>query len=187
MSSLYVIELAAERIKVGISGAPRARLATHRNIALAHGLQPGRQRWSPASTGTPALERALIKFCADRATEQYGWEYFTGVSFPTATRYAEELTGGGTTEDLTRVREVLDHVGQRDVVQMRSALAAAKYAGTLPRVAFPLEEAADVMSVPVAWLEQLIENRALPVKRVRRRVLIPTTALEDWLDKAAAS
>jgi len=97
---------------------------------------------------------------APRATEQYGWEYFTGVPFPTAVRYAAELTGGDpTVEKLTEVAQVLDHVGSYDVTELRRSLDAAVAAATPPGLlAFTPEKAAACLSVPVSWVEDLVKR-----------------------------
>lgn len=186
--SLYVIELDTNRIKVGYSCNPQTRLATHRATAIAHGLTPGRQ-WISPPTATLDHERALIKFCADRAGEQHGLEYFTGVPFPTAVRYAAELTGGDpTVEKLAQVRRVLDHVGSYDVAELRRALAVAAAAtAPLPRLAFTPEEVADCLSVPLSWVDDLVKRKEVRIRRIGKRVIISCASLEAWLDKAATA
>jgi hypothetical protein len=89
--SLYVIEIGDDRIKVGIGADPASRLADHRSTARMYGVSTGREWVSPRRAGA-ATERALIAFCADRATEQFRREYFAGVRFDDAVRRAAELT-----------------------------------------------------------------------------------------------
>lgn len=89
--SLYVIEIGTDRIKVGWSGNPTARLKSHRAAAHAYGTGAGREWVSPARAGL-VTETALIDFCAARATEQLAREFFVGVRFEDAVEHATALT-----------------------------------------------------------------------------------------------
>lgn len=88
--SLYVIEIGADRIKIGWSGKPAARLKAHRAAARAYGTGAGRE-WISAGPAGVAEETALMEFCAERATEQIAREYFVGVRFEDAVHHAAEL------------------------------------------------------------------------------------------------
>lgn len=90
--SLYVIEIGADRIKVGIATNPASRLQDHRSTALMYGVAAGRSWVTPRLAGSVA-EGALIDFCAARATERIKREYFVGVRFEAAANRAAELTG----------------------------------------------------------------------------------------------
>lgn len=93
--SLYVIEIGADRIKVGWSGNPALRLRSHRAAARAYGVGAGRE-WVSATVAEPAAETTLIDFCAERATQQVAREFFIGVRFEDAVEHAVALTTGAT-------------------------------------------------------------------------------------------
>jgi hypothetical protein len=88
--SVYIIELGADRIKVGWSSKPANRLKSHRALARAYGPGAGRE-WTGLARAGFATEAALVEFCAARATEQIGREYFVGVPFEDAVEYATTL------------------------------------------------------------------------------------------------
>jgi hypothetical protein len=89
--SLYVVEIADDRLKVGIGEDPAARIGAHRSIARVYGATPGRHWISPQRAGA-SEERDLISFCASRATARFCREYFAGVRFEDAVQRAAELT-----------------------------------------------------------------------------------------------
>ena len=89
--ALYVLEIGTDRIKVGWSRAPKARLASHRAAARAHGVGSGRE-WTSPLRADDTTEGALVDYCKARATEQVSREYFVGVRFEDAAQKAAELT-----------------------------------------------------------------------------------------------
>lgn len=107
--SLYVIEISTDRIKVGWSGNPAARLRAHRAAARAYGTGAGREWSSPARAGLGA-ETALIAFCAERATEQIAREYFVGVRFEDAAERATALAASDPLDEPAAIEQALVHV-----------------------------------------------------------------------------
>lgn len=168
--SLYVIEIAEDRIKVGVSVDPVRRVATHRGTALAHGCTPGREWISPRGTGTAEREAALIAFCAEQpASEKFRSEYFAGVPFLVAVRHAAELCGD--TRTLSHLVEVERAVRWSEFeLSIRST-------AELPRAMCSAEEAAAWLRVPVSRIQRLIATGELPVKSLGTSQRIPVAAL----------
>lgn len=52
-----------------------------------------------------------------------------------------------------------------------------------PRIGLTRTEAAEALGISVRTLDSLISDRAneFPIVRIGRKVVIPRTALEDWL------
>lgn len=90
---LYVIVIAFNRIKVGVTVSPELRLREHRGLAQAFGAESGRQWVSYPGVGTPENEAALVAFCAEHAGRQFRREYFSGLAFEDVVEYAEILSG----------------------------------------------------------------------------------------------
>ena len=55
---------------------------------------------------------------------------------------------------------------------------------TVPKLALSYAEAADALALSARTVEELVKLGQLPVVRVGRRVLLPVSALQTWLDKA---
>ena len=170
LASLYVIEIAEGRIKVGVSSDPVNRLATHRGMALAHGCTPGLEWVSPRGTGTAEREAALIAFCAEQpASEKFRSEYFAGVPFLVAVRHAAELCGDTRT---------LSHLVEADrAVRWSEFELSIRSATGMPRVLCSAEEAAEWLRVPLSRIRRLIAAGELPVKSLGASQRIPVAAL----------
>ena len=54
----------------------------------------------------------------------------------------------------------------------------------VPKLALSISEAAEALALSARTVEELVKRGELPVKRVGRRVLLPVTALQVWLDEA---
>lgn len=158
IGGLYVIEIGSDRIKVGWSRAPQARLRTHRSVAHAHGVTTGRE-WVTPRRATKYTETALIDFCAARATEQVAREYFLGVSFGDAAQRAAELT------NYTR-----DHLS----VSVYSGSANAKYS---------IDGVADLLSTTEDSVRDLVAAGGLEFRDPDELPLwITRRALLNWLN-----
>ena len=55
-------------------------------------------------------------------------------------------------------------------------------AATVPKLALSIEEASEALALSPRTVEKLVRLGQLPVVRVGRRVLLPVSALQAWLD-----
>ena len=84
LSCLYVVEFDQGTVKVGYSGDPDARVRGY--VFQAHKFRINVLRhWvsEPHALGF-LLEKTLLKWCAERAKEVHGEEWFTGLTFEEA-------------------------------------------------------------------------------------------------------
>ena len=89
---LYVAEFSTGIIKVGKAKIPAIRLARHARHAQIHNVVIRRSWTSPGHPGHSGTERNLIDFCKRRGDQVVGrGEYFRGVTFETAQKYAHLL------------------------------------------------------------------------------------------------
>lgn len=84
LSALYVVEFDQGTIKVGYASRPGERIQGH--IYQAAHFRIGVLRHWVSETSTMAFlhEKALIAWCAERAKETHGKEWFTGLDFEDA-------------------------------------------------------------------------------------------------------
>jgi len=80
-STLYVVEFDQGTIKVGYASRPADRIQGH--VYQAAHFRIGVLRHWVSETSTTAFlhEKALINWCAARAKEAHGKEWFTGLTF----------------------------------------------------------------------------------------------------------
>ena len=86
---LYVVEFTSGVIKVGQAVRPQSRLATHAAHARIHGGDIRRTWVSDRHAGYDGTERILIAGCKQVGELAFGREYFRGIEFDWASRYAE--------------------------------------------------------------------------------------------------
>lgn len=167
---LYVIELAADRIKVGVTYSPERRLAEHRSLAEAFGANCGPHWLSHPGVGTTENEDRLIDFCAERATQRFRREYFAGLVFEEVVEHAEFLNGS---HALRRGRISYPRPGTepKDPIAVFDHLSWA-------RTTASVEEAARWLSVSEERVHELMESGDLKVMPGPR---IPVTWLRRWL------
>jgi hypothetical protein len=88
---VYVIRFTSDVVKVGWSQKPHDRLKAHNVAARVHGGQIAEQWISKPHAAASANEKALIAFCAQRASSVAGAEYFTGISYSDVVEFAKTL------------------------------------------------------------------------------------------------
>lgn len=53
---------------------------------------------------------------------------------------------------------------------------------TLPKIAYRVEEAAELLCVRPGTIYEMVRAGTLPHRRIGRRIIIPARALEEWLN-----
>lgn len=84
ISSLYVVEFDQGTVKVGYAQRPDERIRGYVFQAGKFRIRILRHWVSEQSTTAWLHERALIDWCAERAKEVHGKEWFTGLAFEDA-------------------------------------------------------------------------------------------------------
>lgn len=80
-SALYVVEFDQGTIKIGYASRPAERIQGHIYQA-AHFRIGVLRHWVSESSSTAFLhEKALIRWCTEKAKETHGKEWFTGLTF----------------------------------------------------------------------------------------------------------
>jgi hypothetical protein len=114
---IYVLGFESGIVKVGRTAAPDRRIGLHKHHGEAYG-NPLVHTWlSGPHAGAIKNETALIGFCAKRARNSGGREYFTGIPFETVRDYASSL------EFLRGDREEHERTQRATAAQRRSLMA----------------------------------------------------------------
>lgn len=90
---IYVAEFDQGTIKVGMSVDPRARLRTHALDAARFQISITRRWISLSHADAAASEKALIRWCAARASAAGGREWFSGLDFEEVMAHGRKLAG----------------------------------------------------------------------------------------------
>jgi hypothetical protein len=88
---VYVLRFGSGLVKVGYSADPSKRVRQHQDLANSYGNPVTAQWVSTPHTKAAANEKALIAFCAERATAVAGREFFKGVDFDAVVSFAGSL------------------------------------------------------------------------------------------------
>lgn len=88
---IYLVEFSDGTVKAGFSTKPSKRLVSHRDNAACFGIAVINTWVSQPHLGAQENERRLLGWCTGAATKVRGAEYFLGVSFVDAVRYADRL------------------------------------------------------------------------------------------------
>jgi predicted GIY-YIG superfamily endonuclease len=87
----YIVEFSDGSIKAGYSAKPYNRIAQHAGNAACFGLTVVQQWVSRPHREAKENEESILAWCRSRATSVRKAEYFTGIDFGRARRYASRL------------------------------------------------------------------------------------------------
>lgn len=93
MEHIYVCRFSNDRIKVGRSVDPKARIAVHANRVACVGVDLVDSRIFEVAVDSWRAERDLIQACSSQATEIRGNEWFAGLAFDEVCKWAANFAG----------------------------------------------------------------------------------------------
>lgn len=161
MDHIYVCHFSSGHIKVGHSRRPSQRIATHAERVRCVGVELIESKSFPCIGGGHQAERALIKWCADRASTSHFNEWFGGVDFGAACESASLIAA-------------LEFPVDGEIGDLDQAIAAAGGVSALARK-LGIKNANIISmwrargSVPYAWtlvIAQFLKRKTKPQKEV---------------------